>query len=115
MTTATMTNNITAYGASGTKYNFEVYPIGTQLYVNPGAYLFLRLAANNNWDVLYVGEAEDFSDRLYTNLRQHHRLQCASQRGATHLGLIKVIGGKNSRMTIETDLRNAYNPPCNRQ
>ena len=108
-------NTITARGASGKIYECQIFSIGTEFYVNPGVYIFMKLAMNGNWDPIYIGEAQDFNDRLYKNLRQHHRLECIDRYAATHVALIKVAGGKNARTAIETDLRNAYDPPCNRQ
>ena len=65
---------------------------------------------------MYAGEAEDLKDRLYTNLKQHHRYDCAVTNGkSTHLATRIVSGGKKARLDLETKLREDYDPPCNRQ
>ena len=100
-------------GASGLAYKFSVHPIWSGFPARPGVYIATRLA-NGIWEALYVGEAEDLANRL-NNLRLHHRYASMCTWSATHLGVSIVQGGADVRRTIESDLRRALNPPCNRQ
>jgi hypothetical protein len=58
---------------------------------------------------LYVGETGDLSDRPLS----HERKPCFDKNGANCL-LIYSEKNRDMRLKIEADLRNAYNPPCNR-
>lgn len=100
---------------SGNKHTMELCTIGASFKTNPGVYIFCKPAANNRWAQIYVGECEDFNDRLNLNLEQHHRWECIKRNGATHLCVMQVSGGKLSRTAVETDLRQQLDPPCNRQ
>src|SRR6266436_4397539 len=57
----------------------------------------------------YVGETGDLSDRPLS----HERKPCFDKNGANCL-LIYSEKNRDMRLKIEADLRNAYNPPCNR-
>jgi hypothetical protein len=58
---------------------------------------------------LYVGETGDLSDRPLS----HERKPRFDKNGANCL-LIYSEKNRDMRLKIEADLRNAYNPPCNR-
>lgn len=102
-------------GRSGRQYSLEVCPIGTQLNPVPGVYVFMKPAANGNWDAIYIGEAGDLNQRLNTALQGHHAWPSVRAHRATHLGLLVVHGDRQVRLNVETDLRQNYPTPCNQQ
>jgi hypothetical protein len=102
-------------GSSGQQYEFQTDPIGTNYNPLPGVYIFCKLAANNMWNAVYIGETSDFRNRLYANLTNHHQWGCIASAGATHIGTLHVPGALSKREGIETDLRQAINTPCNEQ
>ena len=110
-----MVDKLPLEDASGNKYDFWLYPIGTNFKKAAGVYAFAR-DDGNAWAIIYIGEAEDLKDRLYTRLKQHHRYKCAVQdESATHLLTRLVAGGEQARLDLETSLRRHYDPVCNRQ
>jgi len=104
-------------GAGGPSYTTELCQFGKTFRTNPGVYIFCKPSATlkDRWDQIYVGETDDFNDRLNTNLASHHRWDCIKRNGATNVCVLLVTGGKQARTTIETDLRNGLDPVCNRQ
>jgi hypothetical protein len=107
---------VTWPSVSGTSYTMELCKFGIAFHTNPGVYIFCKPAAQpSKWDPIYVGECEDFNDRLNVNLASHHRLDCIKRNGATNVCVIRVDGGKTKRVSVETDLRKKLDPPCNRQ
>jgi len=101
-------------GKSGAQYSFQQDPIGANYYAYPGVYIFAKLAGQY-WNPIYIGETTSFKQRLTDGLAQHHRLDCIRQQGATHIFTLRITGSDQARTGVETDLRNNYNPPCNRQ
>ena len=105
---------IDAVGISG-RYRFQLDPIGTSYKDIPGVYMFCKLASNGKWDVVYVGETDSLWRRLTNELKAHHSIRSAISHGATHICTLHVPGDRSRRLYIETDLRNALRPPCNKQ
>lgn len=112
MITASKTH---AFGASGKRYDFHVHEIGTAYKTIAGVYMFIRERQDRSLAVAYVGECGDFDDRLNINLKSHHRWACIRKECATHIATLHVPGERQARLDIETDLREALDPPCNRQ
>jgi hypothetical protein len=112
-----MAVTVTWTGVSGEKYDTNLCQFGIPFTKGAGVYIFCKESASKPgwWDQIYVGECEDFNDRLNLNLAQHHRLACIRREGATHVCAIDVAGGKQARVNVETDLRKSLDPPCNRQ
>jgi hypothetical protein len=110
-----MSPTITWSGTSGKKYDTELCQFDKPFYANPGVYIFCKPAANNTWAQIYIGETDDFNDHLNTNLKNHRQWSCIIRNGATNVCVIVVTGGKAARLTVETDLQTALDPPCNRQ
>lgn len=105
-------------GRSGTRYEFEHYPIyGTAWNAVGGVYIFCKLAPDGRWYAQYIGETDNFRRRLSDELGSHHQWNCISRSGATHVCAMVVNGGDTAqrRLDIEADLRHSQNPPCNRQ
>jgi hypothetical protein len=113
---ANMALSINWTGKSGQNYGMELCQFGKPFVNKGGVYIFCRPAATaNRWDPIYVGEAENFNERLNINLVSHHRLDCIKRNGATNVCALQVPGGKAARINVETDLRTALDPSCNRQ
>ena len=73
---------LTARGVSGATYEFWVYPWNTSLKPEGGVYLVLKKAARNgNYDLLYVGQTTDLSERFEV----HHKKPCFDRQGKTHI------------------------------
>lgn len=102
-------------GASGRKYSFELWPIGTNFNDIAGVYIFCRRLANGNWGAVYIGESSSLKGRLSSNLATHHRLDAIKRQGATHICALPISGHPSLRLAVETDLRQLIKPICNRQ
>lgn len=109
-----MTTHVTWSGVSGQSYTFEVDPLGLAYKNRAGVYIFCKLEAGTYF-ALYVGETGDFNQRLNTGLQQHNAWLRVSRSGVTHVGTLHVPGTLTTRLSIETDLRQGLNPPCNLQ
>jgi hypothetical protein len=99
---------ITAKGASDVAYDFWVYPWGTQLQAVGGVYLVLKKPPNANYNVLYVGQTGDLSERF----DNHHKEGCFARNGRTHIGA-RAENSEQRRLAIEADLTANYRPTCN--
>jgi hypothetical protein len=102
-------------GASGTRYEFQLDTIGAVYRPIEGVYIFCWHTGNGNYSAAYVGETDNFQRRLTSELRAHHSFDAVRLRGATHISTLHVAGDRSYRLYVETDLRNALNPPCNKQ
>jgi hypothetical protein len=104
---------VTYTGKSGKKYEFTAYSWDTEFKENYGAVYFITKRSPNNdggnsHTRIYVGQTGDLSERF----DDHHKANCFSSKGAN----CKCIYGesnKESRLAIERDLIEAYDPPCN--
>jgi hypothetical protein len=102
-------------GMNGTVYEFQLHLIGTDYFPKPGVYIFCRDLGGGSFSAIYVGETDNFKRRLTDELKAHHSLEGVRRHGATHICTLHVPGNLSDRLRIETDLRNALNPPCNKQ
>jgi hypothetical protein len=102
-------------GASGTQYEFQLDAIGAIYRPIEGVYIFSKPLGNSNHTALYVGETDSFKRRLTDELRSHHSFEGVRLHGAAHISTLRVAGNRANRLYVETDLRNALNPPCNKQ
>lgn len=105
---------ITLTGKSGTKYAFNVWP-RSDTFNAVGAVYFMTVRTvgsngNGTHDFIYVGETGDLSDRPLN----HHRKACFDRHKANCILTHSQADGKK-RLAIEKDLREAYNPTCNRE
>jgi hypothetical protein len=106
--------NIELTGKSGTKYAFAAYP-RTDTFKALGAVYFMTkrtidTAGTGTHTWVYVGETSDLSDRPLN----HERKDCFDKQRANCV-LLYLEEDRTKRLNIETDLRQAYNPPCNQQ
>lgn len=106
----TAEGSISAKGASGTQYNFDVYRWGTSFRPIGGVYLVLKKQPNSTYTILYVGQTGDLSERF----DNHHRAACFTNHGRTHLAM-RAEGSEQQRFAIETDLIRNYQTSCNKQ
>lgn len=75
-----------------------------------GVYAVLtRRAANDNFTVIDIGEAGWVNTRLGAHDRQDQWLAC---RQASGLAFAALYCDEPTRMRIERELRNMYNPAC---
>ncbi len=102
-------------GASGTRYEFQLDRVGTVYRPIQGVYIFSSEAFAGSHSAIYVGETDSFYRRLSDELQGHHALQAIGLHGATHISTLYVAGDRANRLYIETDLRTALKPPCNKQ
>ena len=101
-------DTVTATGASGGKIAFDVYPWGQLFRPLGGVYVVLRRQQNDLYDVLYVGQTGDLSERF----DHHHKQSQFDRNQRTHIG-VHLEGVEQRRLAIERDLLGNYRPICN--
>lgn len=112
---------IQAFGKSREEYIFNIHLMGSRFNSIPGIYEFIYLSKNTAsslipmWNVLYIGETENFRDRVDINLKQHHKYEYAIRNRATHIALFNFYGTDQQRKWIESDLIASYDPPGNKK
>ena len=101
-------------GVSGSKYEFTAYSRNTEFKAVGAVYFMTRRqkksGAKYSHTLIYVGETGDLSGRPLS----HHRKACFDKEGANCV-CIYLEGTKTTRLKIETDLRDNYDPPCNQE
>ena len=103
MATATWT------GASGAKYTYTIYGLGTSFNSVGGNYMFVRLDSNGKYSSLYVGQTEDLAQRLTPS---HHKWPCATRNGMTHIAA-HTNSSEARRLAEEQDLLAKFSTVCN--
>jgi hypothetical protein len=106
--------SVDAVGLSGTRYKFEVYPLGTEFRAIPGLYIFSTPDAQGGWDAAYVGHSHDLQSRVGAGLANHHCYLAALNAGVTHIGVCPFQGRESDRTAAEADLIAALTPRLNR-
>lgn len=101
-------DKVTVEGISGTQYEFDVYLWGTQFKPVGAVYIVLKKKPTGNYDLLYVGQTGDLSERF----DNHHKKPCFDRNGKTHIG-VRVESSEKRRLSIEADLTAKYKPVCN--
>lgn len=99
---------ITLTGASGTKYEFNIYERSTTFKASGAVYVMSKVNANGKYVIIYIGQTGDLSGRPLN----HHKTDCFDKNGADKV-FIKSESAEKTRLAIETDLVRAYNPTCN--
>ncbi len=94
-------------GDSGTKYEYEIYAIGTDWDDVPGNYIFAKETEPTSWTALYIGETESFKDRL----PNHEKLPCINRYGGTHIHA-HINRNSDARLKEEADLVANHKIPC---
>jgi hypothetical protein len=105
---------ITLTGQSKTEYAFNVWPRSDRFSAMGGVYFMTLRQVDSNGTgrhtFIYAGETGDLSDRPLN----HERQPCFDKHNANCV-LVLAESNRTKRLEIETDLRRAYDPPCNRQ
>lgn len=96
-------------GASGTEYQYVVYPLNAEFPPLPGNYMYAGQAEDGTWVPLYIAQTRDMHQRL----EGHEKLQDSMERGATHIHVHFNGAGQAARCTEERDLIARWQPPCN--
>ena len=101
-------------GQSGTKYDFEIYPIGTRFGKNVAAvYAVLKQVPDprgKTQTYIYIEE----TGNLRETFESHPKKVCFGLNGATCI-CIHQDDKETSRIAKEDDLRRTYNWICNRE
>lgn len=110
-----MASPIYAYaeGLNGTRYEFKLYPAGTNFHPLPAVYWLVRPVPNGDWEVLYVGQTHDLQVRVGAGLQNHHQFSAAKRMGLTHVGVHVFQGSEQARLSAEANLIAALRPPLN--
>ena len=103
---------LTLTGASGTEYTFNVYPYGTE-FKEMGAVYYIskrteKADGGGTHTRIYIGQTGDLSERF----DDHHKESCFKKHNA-NCHSIHQESNENTRLKIEKDLIDAYEPPCN--
>jgi len=98
---------ITLVGRSGPKYEFYLYPWGTEFKATGGLYAVLRQDPDG-YAVIYVGQTGDLSERF----DDHHKAGCFTRHRKTHIAAM-AEESERQRLVIEQDLIASYYPICN--
>ena len=101
---------ITLTGMSGASYTYWIFPNSWSGSREPGNYVFARPSQLAGWDIIYIGQTDDFHRRLSEQKREHR----ISQYEPTHI-FAHVNNSSMARHVEEGDLIAAMNPPGNRQ
>ena len=102
------------YGATGNKYIFQVYPIGTEFKDIGGVYIFTRreldYRGGATHNLLYIGQTNSFPGRL---TRLHHKWEGVLRNQGNCICIYLEVNDWE-RNTIEDDLIRKYLPPLNK-
>ncbi len=96
-------------GASGTKYKYWIYPIGTTFEAVRGNYIFAKATKPNTHAPIYIGQTGDLSERFDA----HHKMVCIKQNGASHIHTHRSSKKEEERLAEETDHLQKLDTPCN--
>ena len=98
---------LTLSDRKGNRYNFKVYPTGTEFYDDAGVYALTKRDDDHKHEVLYIGETESFKDRPLG--WGHEKWGKATRADVTHICVFETA----NRMYIQNRLIAKYNPPLN--
>lgn len=99
---------VTVKGISGAQYEFDIYRWGTSFTPVGGLYLVLKKQPTGKYELLYVGQTGDLSERF----DNHHKQSSFDRRGKTHIA-VRGEATEKGRLAIEADLIQNYQPVCN--
>ena len=103
------------YGASGFRYVFNAYSLGTEFHDVGGVYIFTRRSVDQQGAVkfqpLYIGQTESFADRLTS---RHEAWGFAVANGFNTICAYTDVD-ESSRRSSERDLLNNYSTLFNVQ
>lgn len=96
-------------GKSGTKYQFNIWPRSTKFKPAEVIYVMAKKKDATTYTIIYIGQTGDLSVRPLN----HHKTDCFDKHKADTLFIRTTPGGEKARLKVESDLIDAYNPPCN--
>lgn len=111
-------------GNTKTWYPFKCYRVGSifrdlsDFPYDQGVYIFAKEFPNNvsglsDYEVYYVGQTESYKDRPVSE--KHEKWEDAHRQGANCICIIaKEVSDLHERKSIEKDLRDKYDPICNK-
>ena len=104
---------MTLTGGSGKKYQFNVYPLDTEFKALGAVYYISKRTkkaddTGGTHEQIYIGETGDLSDRF----DNHHKEECFAIYEANCVS-IHQESDERTRLDIESDLIDPYDPPCN--
>jgi excinuclease UvrABC nuclease subunit len=91
-------------------YDFLICDYSTQWNNSPGIYIFAGLNERYNWVAYYVGQADNFQNRIPS----HEKWELAQSHGATHVHVMEVLQ-ESDRDMVERRLIQACQPILNDQ
>lgn len=99
-------------GASGNSWEFNAYTMDTN-FKEIGAVYFVtkrteKSDGGGEHTRIYVGQTGDLSDRF----DNHHQEECFQDHNANCI-CVHQEDNESTRLSIEADLIENYNPPCN--
>ncbi len=103
---------VTFTGKSKTTYMFTAYSWDTEFKAIGGVYSItkrtVKSAGRASHKYIYIGQTEDLSERF----DDHHKASCFSKESANCI-CARTESDKDTRLAIESDLIENYDPPCN--
>lgn len=81
MQQTTTASTILFEGASGSSWEFKIYPKSISWNHVACVYAVTKVSTSNKHTVLYVGETEDIAERF----SGHHKEPCFNRNGWTHV------------------------------
>lgn len=93
-------------GASGKKYEYNIYPMDTTWNDVPGNYIFAK-QSSGSWEPLYIGQTGSFKDRL----PNHEARPCVLRNRGTHIHA-HINRSEQARLDEESDLAANHKTPC---
>jgi len=100
-------------GASGRKYDFDVYSIGADFKDIGAVYFFTERVEENQDDCSHTGIYIGQTDVMSARFDYHYAMPCIEKNGANCI-CIHAESNIIEREEIERDLIIAYKPICNR-
>ncbi len=91
-------------------HEFNVHQHGANWNDTGGVYIFAGITPQNQWKAYYIGKAES----LLSRVPSHERWNEAVRLGATHVHA-KAVAQEATRVQVEAQLIEAYQPPLNTQ
>ena len=95
-------------GASGQKYRYWIYELGTTFVRAPGNYIFARKEAGGMMPI-YIGETADLRERF----EAHHMMPCIRRNRATHICIHQSPAAGATRRREVNDIIELLHPACN--
>ncbi|MBX3703938.1 MAG: hypothetical protein KF822_09210 [Steroidobacteraceae bacterium] len=96
-------------GASGRKYRYAVYMVGTVFGPGPANFVFARETRPGLYAAVHIGHTGDLSEPF----DNHLAMQCIRLNRATHIHVKLSTAPEEVRRAECSDLIAEWSPPCN--